>query len=263
MNYGIGESELLAIVDSCKQWCHYVKDSLHKVKIITDYANLQRFPLDKNLSSKKARWWERLLELDIRVEYRSGWLNPEGALSSQADYDDHYEDNLTEIHSLLATSLDYSSWPSTDMISSQTSEMTALYIKYKFSLVFAATESFSWNFVLLGREEQKKIVSCDSLKNASIKESAYVIPSSEMQISIYTLQKVDPFIKWWRATLSTSSVMVWKSPVLYTCAGVSEILEQASLADNTDSSLTLLKEILNVIEAGWHVQDDPLLYKNR
>lgn len=41
MNYGIGKSEMLAIVEVCKQWRHYLKDTTHHIAIITDYANLQ------------------------------------------------------------------------------------------------------------------------------------------------------------------------------------------------------------------------------
>ncbi len=73
------------------------------------------------------------------------------------------------------------------MNSSQTSEMAALYIKPRFPLVSSWAESFSWNFVLLGSEGQKEIVSRGSLKNASIKKSAYAILSPEMQSSIHAL----------------------------------------------------------------------------
>ncbi len=57
--------------------------------------------------------------------------------------------------------------------------------------------------------------------------------------------------------------MVRKVLVLYTCARVSGICEQAGLVDDTDSSLTSLEQILSAIEASWPVQDDLLLYKNR
>ncbi len=61
--------------------------------------------------------------------------------------------------------------------------------------MYPEAESFSLNFVLLGSEGQKDIVFRDSLKNASIKESAYAIPSLEMQTSIHALQKVESLAK--------------------------------------------------------------------
>ena len=41
MNYGISKSEMLAIVEACKQWRHYVEGSTQRVTVITNHANLQ------------------------------------------------------------------------------------------------------------------------------------------------------------------------------------------------------------------------------
>lgn len=53
MNYGISESEMLAIVEACKQWRHYVEGSTHCIAVITDHANLQRFLIDKSLNRRE------------------------------------------------------------------------------------------------------------------------------------------------------------------------------------------------------------------
>lgn len=47
MNYGIGKSEMLAIVKACKQWRYYVKNATHCFTIITNHTNLQQFFIDK------------------------------------------------------------------------------------------------------------------------------------------------------------------------------------------------------------------------
>lgn len=39
-NYSIGESEMLAIVKVCKEWCHYIEDATNQVVVITNHANL-------------------------------------------------------------------------------------------------------------------------------------------------------------------------------------------------------------------------------
>ncbi len=57
-NYGIGESEMLAIVEACKQWQHYVEGATHQVVVITDHTHLQKFLIDKQLNRREARWWE-------------------------------------------------------------------------------------------------------------------------------------------------------------------------------------------------------------
>ena len=50
MNYAIGESEMLAIVEACKQWGHFVEGATHRVAAITDYDILQQFFIDKTLN---------------------------------------------------------------------------------------------------------------------------------------------------------------------------------------------------------------------
>ena len=54
-NYGIGESEMLAIVEACKEWRHYVEGTTHQVVVITDYANLQKFLVDRQLNRRETR----------------------------------------------------------------------------------------------------------------------------------------------------------------------------------------------------------------
>ncbi len=56
MNYGIGESDMLAIVEAFKQWRHFVEGATYRVAAITDHANLQRFLIDKTLNCREARW---------------------------------------------------------------------------------------------------------------------------------------------------------------------------------------------------------------
>ncbi len=55
-NYSIGESEMLAIVEACKEWRHYIEGATHQVVVITDHANLQKFLVDKQLNRREARW---------------------------------------------------------------------------------------------------------------------------------------------------------------------------------------------------------------
>ncbi len=62
-------------------------------------------------------------------------------------------------------------------------------MKSKFSFMPPSVKGLSYNFMLIVSEEQKKIVFRDLFKNIIIKESAYTILSTKMQISIHTLQK--------------------------------------------------------------------------
>lgn len=55
INYGIGESKMLTIVEAFKQWRHYVEGATHHVAVITNHANLQQFLIDKTLNCREAR----------------------------------------------------------------------------------------------------------------------------------------------------------------------------------------------------------------
>ncbi len=49
-NYGIGESEILTIIEACEEWRHYIEGITHQVVVITDYSNLQKLLVDKQLN---------------------------------------------------------------------------------------------------------------------------------------------------------------------------------------------------------------------
>ena len=58
--YKTHDSELLAIVKAFKTWRHYLENCKHKVLVLTDHNNLQRFMDTKSLSSCPVRWAQKL-----------------------------------------------------------------------------------------------------------------------------------------------------------------------------------------------------------
>ena len=89
LNYGAGKGELLAVVEACKQWRHYLEGAAHRIRVITDHCNLRTFLTTKNLSRREARWWEKLSGLDLEIEYRPGKHNPADGPSRRPDYMDN------------------------------------------------------------------------------------------------------------------------------------------------------------------------------
>ena len=85
-NYGAGESEMLAVVEGCKHWRHYLEGATYSIRVVTDHMNLRTFLTTKNLSRREARWWERLSGLDLAIEYREGKKNPADGPSRRPDY---------------------------------------------------------------------------------------------------------------------------------------------------------------------------------
>jgi hypothetical protein len=55
INYEIDEKEMLAIVEVCKTWRHYLKEVKYFIRAITDHFNLRIFLIIKTLSRREAR----------------------------------------------------------------------------------------------------------------------------------------------------------------------------------------------------------------
>ncbi len=70
-NYEINDQEMLVIVKICKKWRHYIKSVKYSVRMIIDHANLKNFFINKVFSRREIKWWKKLIELNLRIEYRS------------------------------------------------------------------------------------------------------------------------------------------------------------------------------------------------
>jgi transposase InsO family protein len=86
-HYETYDGELLAIVESCKHFRHYVEGAQHQLEVISDHNNLQWFMTTKQLTRRQARWAEWLSGIDFKVTYRPGRENDAAdALSRRPDY---------------------------------------------------------------------------------------------------------------------------------------------------------------------------------
>ncbi len=74
-NYEIEEEEMLAMIESCRVFRHYVKEALFSIQILIDHVNLNSFFKNKKLNKKEARWWKKFNDLNLHIEYRSNKLN--------------------------------------------------------------------------------------------------------------------------------------------------------------------------------------------
>ena len=85
--YGMGEQELLAIVEAMHHWRHYCQGARHPIVVLTDHANLVWFMTTPNLTRRQLKWAEKLAEYDFNVTYREGKKNPADGLSRRPDYE--------------------------------------------------------------------------------------------------------------------------------------------------------------------------------
>jgi hypothetical protein len=88
INYEIDEKEMLTIVEVCKTWRHYLKKIKYSIRAIIDYFNLRIFLIIKTLSRREARWWKKLFNLNLQIEYRLKKKNLVDDFSRRLDYVD-------------------------------------------------------------------------------------------------------------------------------------------------------------------------------
>jgi hypothetical protein len=79
---------MLIIVKICKKWRHYIEDVKHLIRMIIDHANLKNFFINKAFNRKKIKWWKKLIELDLKIKYRSEKNNLADDSFRKRDYED-------------------------------------------------------------------------------------------------------------------------------------------------------------------------------
>ena len=90
-NYDNDDEKLLAIVETLKQWRHYLEGANHKVLIRCDHKNLEYFQTSKVFSRREARWSETHSAYDFIIEHLEGTKNPADSPSRRPDYEIGYE----------------------------------------------------------------------------------------------------------------------------------------------------------------------------
>ncbi|KAI7942855.1 hypothetical protein MJO29_012699 [Puccinia striiformis f. sp. tritici] len=97
-NYEIFDKELLAIVASFKEWCHYLEGNPNRLTAVvyTDHRNLESFMTTKQLTRRQARWAETMGCFDFEIIFRPGRQSAKpDALSRRPDLAPNKEDKLT------------------------------------------------------------------------------------------------------------------------------------------------------------------------
>jgi hypothetical protein len=86
-NYEINDQKMFVIVKICKKWRHYIENIKYSIRMIIDHANFKNFFINKAFNRRKVKWWEKLIEFDLRIEYRSEKNNFADDLFRKRDYE--------------------------------------------------------------------------------------------------------------------------------------------------------------------------------
>ena len=80
-NYGMGEQELLVVVQALAVWRCYLEGFPGGVQVLTGYAPNTFLLAKQGLSRRQARWSEYLQRLDVTWLYKPGKVNVADPLS--------------------------------------------------------------------------------------------------------------------------------------------------------------------------------------
>ncbi len=87
LNYEIYDKEMLAIVESFRNWRAYTEGSEKQIVVYTDHKNLQWFTTTRTLNRRQARWARDIAPFDFTIVYRPGTLmGKPDALSRRQDF---------------------------------------------------------------------------------------------------------------------------------------------------------------------------------
>ncbi len=78
---------MLVMIESCRVFRYYVESVLFFVQMLIDHVNLNTFFKNKELNKKKTRWWKKLNDLNLHIEYKSSKQNSADDSSRRFDYE--------------------------------------------------------------------------------------------------------------------------------------------------------------------------------
>jgi len=86
-NYEIHDKELLAIMESFKEWKRYLWGEEEPITVYTDHQNLQSFLTKKVWNQRQIRWAQELTNYNFKIVYRPGSRGEKpDALSRRPEY---------------------------------------------------------------------------------------------------------------------------------------------------------------------------------
>jgi hypothetical protein len=100
-NYITDESEMLVIINCCKKWRQYIENAQHSVRMFIDHCNQRKFLLNESLNRRKTRWWEKLSDLNLQIEYKSNKNNSADESSRRSNYENIDENKILNLNKLI------------------------------------------------------------------------------------------------------------------------------------------------------------------
>jgi hypothetical protein len=87
LNYEIHDKEMLAIIESFREWRQYLECTGEPITVLTDHRNLEYFMSTKQLNRQQARWLVFIADFNFKITYRPGTQGGKpDAMTRRPDY---------------------------------------------------------------------------------------------------------------------------------------------------------------------------------
>lgn len=88
---------MFIIVKIFKQWCYYLKESSHLIKILMNYNNLYKFIKIKNLNKRQTKWIIKLVIFDFIILHQLDKKNLTDALLKWLNYIKNVNERVSQL----------------------------------------------------------------------------------------------------------------------------------------------------------------------
>ena len=90
-NYLMADKEMLSVIRTLEQWCHYLEGAKHQFNIWNDHVNLQWFMKRQDLNRYQV-WWAQYLSQFLFL-----WTHKAGSTMGKVDTLSHHEDHTVGV----------------------------------------------------------------------------------------------------------------------------------------------------------------------
>ncbi len=104
-SYKTHDLKFLVIVETFKQWHHYLEKSSYLIEILIDYNNLCEFINVKMLNERQAQWAVKFVVFNFVILHRLSKINSVNALLRCSDYIKIISENIDKFLSTLQRKL--------------------------------------------------------------------------------------------------------------------------------------------------------------
>ncbi len=86
-NYDVHDQKMLMIIESINHWKHYLEETWHEIKIISNHANLRHFMTTIKLFCRQMKWVNRFTAYNFKIFYQKKVSNSVNDLSRKFNYE--------------------------------------------------------------------------------------------------------------------------------------------------------------------------------